>query len=56
MSINGFATREHSCTPPKLYLFNNPEAEARFMRDPLRAVHEAREHYFNLASKHRSTY
>jgi YHS domain-containing protein len=40
----------------KLYLFNNPEAEARFMRDPRRAVYEAREHYFNLASQQRSTY
>ena len=40
----------------KLYLFNNPEVEARFMSDPRRAVHEAREHYFNIASKQRSTY
>jgi YHS domain-containing protein len=40
----------------KLYLFNNPEAEARFMSDPRRVVHEAREHYFNIASKQRSTY
>ena len=40
----------------KLYLFNNPEAEAMFMRDPRRAVYEAREHYFNIASKQRSTY
>lgn len=40
----------------KLYLFNNPEAEARFMSDPRRVVHEAREHYFNIASQQRSTY
>ena len=40
----------------KLYLFNNPEAEARFMRDPRRAVFDARQHYFNLATKQRSTY
>jgi YHS domain-containing protein len=40
----------------KLYLFNNPEAEARFMRDPRPAVFEARQHYFNLATKQRSTY
>ena len=40
----------------KLFLFNNPEAEARFMSDPRRVVHEAREHYFNIASKQRSTY
>jgi YHS domain-containing protein len=40
----------------KLYLFNNPDAEAMFMRDPRRAIHEAREHYFNIASKQRSTY
>jgi YHS domain-containing protein len=40
----------------KLYLFNNPEAEAMFMRDPRRAVYEARQHYFNLATKQRSTY
>jgi YHS domain-containing protein len=40
----------------KLFLFNNPEAQAMFMRDPSRAVQEAREHYFNLASKQRGTY
>jgi YHS domain-containing protein len=40
----------------KLYLFNNPEAEARFMSDPRRVVHEARQHYFDIASKQRSTY
>jgi YHS domain-containing protein len=40
----------------KLYLFNNPDAEARFMRDPRRAISEAREHYFNIASKQRGTY
>jgi len=40
----------------KLYLFNNPEAEAMFMRNPRRSVAEAREHYFKLASQQRSTY
>jgi YHS domain-containing protein len=40
----------------KLYLFNNPDAEAMFMRDPRRTIHEAREHFFNIASKQRSTY
>ena len=40
----------------KLYLFNNPEAEAMFMRDPRRAIHDARQHYFNFAAKQRSTY
>ena len=40
----------------KLYLFSNPEAEARFMSDPRRVVHEARQHYFDIASKQRSTY
>ena len=40
----------------KLYLFSNPEAEARFMRDPRRMVSEARQHYFNIASQQRSTY
>jgi YHS domain-containing protein len=40
----------------KLYLFNNPEAEARFMRNPRRTASEAREHYFKIASKQRSTY
>jgi YHS domain-containing protein len=40
----------------KLYLFNNPEAEAMFMRNPRRTAHEAREHYFKIASQQRSTY
>lgn len=40
----------------KLFLFNNPEAEAMFMRDPRRVIYEAREHYFNIASQQRSTY
>ena len=40
----------------KLFLFNNPEAEAMFMRDPRRIIHEARQHYFNFAAKQRSTY
>ena len=40
----------------KLYLFSNPEAEARFMRDPRRMVYEARQHYFNIASQQRGTY
>ena len=40
----------------KLYLFNNPEAEAMFMRDPRRTIHEARQHYFKIAAEQRSTY
>ncbi len=40
----------------KLYLFNNPEAEAMFMRNPRRTVYEAREQYFKIASQQRSTY
>jgi YHS domain-containing protein len=40
----------------KLYLFNNPEAEAVFMRDPRRTIHEARQQYFKIASEQRSTY
>ncbi len=40
----------------KLYLFNNPEAEAMFMRDPRRTISEAREHYFKIATQQRSTY
>ncbi|MBU4233137.1 MAG: hypothetical protein L6277_17070 [Desulfobacterales bacterium] len=40
----------------KLYLFNNPEAEAMFMRDPRRTVYEARQHYFKIATDRRSTY
>jgi YHS domain-containing protein len=40
----------------KLYLFNNPEVQAVFMRDPRRAISEAREHYFKIATQQRSTY
>ena len=40
----------------KLYLFNNPDAEAAFLRDPRRIDYEARQHYFRLASQQRSTY
>ena len=40
----------------KLYLFNNPDVRALFMRDPRRMVHEAREHYFNIAARQRSFY
>jgi YHS domain-containing protein len=40
----------------KLYLFNNPEAEAMFMRDPRRIAYEAREQYFKIATQQRSTY
>ena len=40
----------------KLYLFSSPEAEARFMSDSRRVVYEARQHYFDLATKQRGTY
>ena len=40
----------------KLYLFNNPEVQAVFMRDPRRSIDEARQQYFRLASQQRSTY
>ena len=40
----------------KLYLFNNPEAEAMFNRDPRRMVYEARQQYFKIATQQRSTY
>lgn len=40
----------------KLYLFNNPEVQAVFMRDPRRSIYEARQHYFSLATQRRSTY
>jgi YHS domain-containing protein len=40
----------------KLYLFNNPEAEAMFMRDPRRTIYEARQQYFKIAAEQRSTY
>jgi YHS domain-containing protein len=40
----------------KLYLFNNPEAEARFMSAPRRIIAEAREQYFRIATQQRSTY
>jgi YHS domain-containing protein len=40
----------------KLYLFNNPEVRDVFMRDPRRNIYEARQHYFKLATRQRSTY
>ena len=40
----------------KLYLFNNPEVMAVFMRDPRRSIYEARQHYFKIAAERRSTY
>jgi YHS domain-containing protein len=40
----------------RLYLFNNPEAKAMFLRDPHRMVYEARQHYFRIATQQRSTY
>ncbi len=40
----------------KLYLFNNPEVMAVFMRDPRRNIYEARQHYFKIAAERRSTY
>jgi YHS domain-containing protein len=40
----------------KLYLFNNPEIMAVFMRDPRRNIFEARQHYFKIAAARRSTY
>jgi hypothetical protein len=40
----------------KLYLFNNPEAEAVFLRDPRRTIHEARQHYFTIAAQQRRYY
>ena len=40
----------------KLYLFNNPEAQDLFLRDPRRMVSEARAHYFKLATQQRTTY
>jgi YHS domain-containing protein len=40
----------------KLYLFNSEENQGIFLRDPRRIIHEARQHYFNLATKQRSTY
>lgn len=40
----------------KLYLFNNTETQAIFLRDPGRTIHEARQHYFKLATRQRSTY
>jgi YHS domain-containing protein len=40
----------------KLYLFNNPQAEDLFRRDPRRMAHEARQHYFRFATRQRSTY
>jgi YHS domain-containing protein len=40
----------------KLFLFNNPEAQARFLANPGRIIYEARQHYFKLATQQRSTY
>ena len=40
----------------KLYLFSSPDAQDMFLRDPRRIVYEARQHYFRLATKQRSTY
>jgi YHS domain-containing protein len=40
----------------RLYLFNNPGAKAMFMSNPHRAVYEAREHYFRIASEQRRNY
>jgi YHS domain-containing protein len=40
----------------KLYLFSSPEAQDIFLRDPRRIVYEARQHYFSLATRQRSTY
>jgi YHS domain-containing protein len=40
----------------KLYLFNNLETQAVFLRDPRRIIYEAKQHYFDLASQQRGTY
>jgi YHS domain-containing protein len=40
----------------KLYLFNNEEFQAIFLRDPRRTIYEARQHYFKLATEQRGTY
>ena len=40
----------------KLYLFNNPDAMAVFLRDPRRTVYEARQNYFRIASQQRRYY
>jgi YHS domain-containing protein len=40
----------------KLYLFNNPEAMALFMRDPRRTAQEAAQNYFRIASEQRRYY
>ncbi len=40
----------------KLYLFNNPDAQNLFLRDPRRMISEARQHYFKLATQQRGTY
>ena len=39
----------------KLHLFNNSEAKAMFLRHRPQVAHEAREHYFRIASQQRST-
>jgi hypothetical protein len=40
----------------KLYLFNNPEAQAMFLNDPRRIIYAARENYFKISSQERSRY
>jgi hypothetical protein len=37
----------------KLYLFNNPSAQAMFLNDPRRVILAAREQYFKLATRQR---
>jgi YHS domain-containing protein len=37
----------------KLYLFNNPGAQAMFLQNPHRMIYEAREHYFRIATEKR---
>lgn len=40
----------------RLYLFNNPEAQAMFLQDPHRLIYEARQHYFRIATQQRRYY
>jgi YHS domain-containing protein len=40
----------------KLYLFNNPEAQAMFLNDPRRIISAARENYFKFSSESRRRY
>ena len=62
--ICGLAVAAPAQSPPTtsggagmvLLNLDNTVAEARFMSDPPRVVYEARQHYFNIASKQRSTY